>query len=103
MRRVKIVATPPFTIRTKEEEKAHQKELGKFLGFYYGDDMYECCGVFPKFCTTRGFESECYYICEVCGSRTGNCSMEWLAKEEWQHEHRPYIQMTVFDILEGGN
>lgn len=90
---------PLYRLKTKEEEAAYQKELGKFLRFYYGTDLYKCCGVYPRIMTEQTFEGNCYYICLVCGKESSHCIMPWLAKESWQEMNKPYEQISIFDLI----
>lgn len=83
---------------TREEAAAHQAELAKHfkLSYWYGTKCKKCCGVFPKFRTTPGFDSKCYYECEVCGTRTEAVSMPWIAEEAWNKGEFLETQYCLF-------
>lgn len=70
---------------TREEAKANQDRIAKHfdLSWWYGTGCEKCCGVFPKFQTSLGFDGSCWYECEVCGKKTEPQAMPWLAREEW--------------------
>lgn len=70
---------------TAQEAKAKQDELAKYfnLGFWYGTNCAPCCGVYPKFMTTSGMDTMCWYECEVCGKRTEKKAMPWIARNAW--------------------
>lgn len=73
-------------IWTAEDEKRKQDNLAKHfnLGFWYGTDCKKCCGVFPKFETSYGFELDnCWYECQVCHRKSKRASMPWIAREDW--------------------
>lgn len=97
---------PKYTLKSAEEEKEHQRKLGKMLSFYYGTRCKRCCGVFPAYFTTDGFESRGYYVCLVCGRESKNGAMEHLARANWNASRYEWIpedyQYTIFDYL-GGN
>ena len=65
------------------------------LGHWYGVSCRKCCEVFPKLMTAGN--GDCYYQCEVCGRRTKQHTMPWLAREEWNSMDR---QMSIFDFVE---
>ena len=94
---------PLYRLKTKTEEAAYQKELGNSLGWYYGANLYKCCGVYPKIMTEQTFEGNCYYMCLVCGKESKHCQMPWLSERSWQDMNKPLEQMTVFDLLEEVN
>lgn len=91
---------PLYRLKTKAEEKAYQDSLGRFLGWYYGTNLYKCCGVYPRLMTEQTFEQNAYYICLVCGKESDHEQMPWLAEESWQKMNKPYEQMTIFDLLQ---
>ena len=80
---------------TREQAKQNQDRLAKHynLAFWYGTNCEKCCGIYPKFMTTDGFETMCWYECEVCGKRTEKASMPWIAEEYW-NKHQ-YIQDQI--------
>jgi hypothetical protein len=96
---------PQYILKTAEEEKAHQERLGKSVGFWYGTKCEKCCGVYPKFFTTLGFENLGYYVCMVCGKESKHCDMNWQARDAWNaHEYHfkpETYQYTIFDYIEG--
>lgn len=73
---------------TREEAAAHQAELAKHydLSYWYGTNCKKCCGVYPKFKHSEAFGGGCWYECEVCGTRTNEVSMPWIAAEQWNHD-----------------
>ena len=83
---------------TREEAAAHQAEMAKHynLAYWYGTRCKKCCGVFPKFKTSLGFDSKCWYECEVCGTRTEEKSMPWLAEEAWNKGELVPGQFSLF-------
>lgn len=85
-------------MKTAEEAKREQNELAKHydLGFWYGTGCEKCCGVYPKFRTSSGFDSYCWYECEVCGKRTKNASMPWIAEKDWNAGLFEQQQMSLF-------
>ena len=94
---------PYYTIKSAEEEKAHQKKLGNSLGFYYGIGCKKCCGVYPLFLNTLDFADLGYYVCLVCGKEGAHEVMEHLARKAWNegryHWQPEYRQMDIFDFL----
>ena len=73
---------------TAEEAKKHQDQLvaeGWDLGFWYGTNCTKCCGVYPKLDTHIAPNDDCRYRCEVCGKKTANYSMPWLARDAWNN------------------
>ena len=70
---------------TREEATAHQTELAKHydLSYWYGTNCKKCCGVYPKLMHSADPSGSCWYECEVCGTKTGFCSMPWIAAEQW--------------------
>lgn len=83
---------------TAEQAKANQDELAKHydLSYWYGTNCRKCCGVYPKFRTTNGFDSKCFYECEVCGARTDLFSMPWLAERAWNNGEFLETQYSLF-------
>ena len=83
---------------TPEEAKNNQERLSKHynLGFWYGTKCEKCCGVFPKFMSTDGLESLCWYECEVCGKRTKKASMPWIVEEDWNSHRYEDGQIKMF-------
>ena len=83
---------------TREEAIAHQAELAEHfnLSYWYGTRCKKCCGVFPKFKTSLGFDSKCWYECEVCGTRTAAVSMPWIAEEAWNKGELIPGQFSLF-------
>lgn len=96
---------PKYILKTAEEEAEHQKKLGNFLSFYYGLSCKKCCGVYPHYFTTDGFESKGYYVCLVCGRESKHGDMEHLARANWnegRYERKPEekeYQYTIFDFM----
>lgn len=85
---------------TREEAKAKQDELearGWNLSWWYGTKCEKCCGVYPMFCTSDANGGGCWYECEVCGKRTHELPMPWMAAEAWnRHEFKvEQIRMEV--------
>ena len=96
---------PKYELKTAEDEAEHQRKLGNFLSFYYGLDCKKCCGVYPRYFTTDGFESKGYYVCLVCGKESEHGDMEHLARAnwnegryEWKPEEKEY-QYSIFDFM----
>ncbi len=90
---------------TKEEAKAKQDEITKHgfkLGWWYGTDCKQCCGVYPKFMKTAGFDDKCYYECEVCGKKTDLYEMPWQAEKAWNEDRIHYDNETIslFEVEE---
>ena len=83
---------------TAEQAKANQDELAKHyrLSYWYGTNCKKCCGVYPKFRTTNGFDSKCFYECEVCGTRTDLFPMPWLAERAWNNGEFLETQYSMF-------
>ena len=96
---------PQYVLHSKKEEKAKQDELRKsnMLGYYYGTDCNKCCGVYPSFQTSvKGFDSQGYYVCLVCGKESKHASMPWIARDYWnggKYEWEPERQLTIYDLL----
>lgn len=90
---------PLYRLKSKQEEKEYQESLGRFLHFYYGVDMYKCCGVYPKFMTEQTLNGYGYYICLVCGKEGKHEPMQWLAKKSWQDMNKPYEQISIFELM----
>ena len=98
---------PKYRLRSAEEEIEHQNGLGKAIQFYYGLECKKCCGVYPAYFTTDGFESRGYYVCLVCGKESKHGVMEHLARSnwnegryEWMPEEKNY-QYSIFDLMKG--
>ena len=83
---------------TREEAKANQDRLAKHyqLSFWYGTNCEKCCGVYPKFKTTDGLDTMCFYECEVCGKRTKKASMPWIAEQSWNRHEYVQDQIKMF-------
>ena len=86
---------------TAQEAKKNQDDIvkqGYKLSHWYGTWCEKCCGVYPKFETSGALQEKCYYICEVCGKRTENFDMPWLARDAWNnHEYKETCtQMSLF-------
>ena len=72
---------------TAEEAKANQDKLSKHfdLSFWFGTKCRKCCGVFPRFMKSDAFGGGCWYECDVCGTRTAELPMPWIAEEAWNN------------------
>lgn len=83
---------------TREEAIKNQEEIAKNyeLSWWYGTNCEKCCGVYPKFRTSTGLDSYCWYECEVCGKRTENASMPWIAEREWNNGNFRETQISLF-------
>ncbi len=83
---------------TREEAIAKQADLAKDydLSYWYGTNCTKCCDVFPLFKTSQGFDSQCWYECEVCGKKTEPQSMPWLAREAWNRGEFMQTQMSLW-------
>ena len=71
---------------TAEEAKQRQNSLAEHfdLSYWYGIHCDKCCGVYPKLVShIGGYDDLCRYECEVCGKKTGNYSMPWIAQTAW--------------------
>ena len=98
---------PKYTLKSTEEEKAHQEKLGKMCSYYYGTDCEKCCGVYPAFYTDNTFDCSCYYVCLVCGKESTHHEMPWQSSKAWNnHEYvfnpeKEEYQFTIFDYMKG--
>lgn len=83
---------------TREEAKANQDRIAKDfnLSYWYGTNCKKCCGVFPKFRHSDAFGGGCWYECEVCGTRTEEKSMPWIAADAWNKGNLIPGQFTLF-------
>ena len=83
---------------TREEAARNQAEIAKHfnLGYWYGTKCKKCCGVYPKFHTSDGNTSYCWYECEVCGKRTRNQDMSWQAERDWNNDQFLETQIRMF-------
>ena len=86
---------------TAEQAKANQDRIAKRfnLGWWYGTGCKKCCDVYPKFMTTEGMNHKCYFQCEVCGKRTKEYEMPWVAEEAWnndKYKENEYRQYSLF-------
>ena len=83
---------------TREEAIAKQADLAKDydLSYWYGTNCTKCCDVFPALMTSQGFDSKCWYECEVCGKKTEPQSMPWLAREAWNRGEFMQTQMSLW-------
>ena len=82
-----------------EEAKYKQDELegkGFDLGFWYGTKCEKCCGVFPAFRHSDANGGGCWYECEVCGKRTEEKTMPWLAEQDWNAGIFKEDQISLF-------
>lgn len=73
---------------TKEEAKKIQEDIvakGHELGWWYGVDCQKCCEVYPKFVPSGAFGEGCFYRCPVCGRRTKEQPMPWVARDAWNN------------------
>lgn len=71
---------------TAAEAKARQDDLearGFSLSYWYGTKCKQCHGVYPAFHHSEANGGGCWYECEVCGKRTEEMSMPWMAEEAW--------------------
>lgn len=85
---------------TQEEAKAYQDKIvadGYELGWYFGTRCKKCCGVYPRFITSCSMNMKDYYRCDVCGKRTEEFEMPWLAEEAWNagKTFTPWEQLTL--------
>lgn len=74
----------------KSDAINYQKRLAKYydLGHWYGTWCKKCCDVFPRHVSHyKGFEDMMFYQCEVCGRRTKDCYMPWIARDEWNNDN----------------
>lgn len=84
---------------TADEARANQERIAETfdLGWWYGVRCEKCCGVFPRLIVPDGTTGRCYYRCEVCGRRTAECEMPWIAEEKWNnHEWTDEGQFSLF-------
>lgn len=83
---------------TEEEARAHQEELSKHfdLSYWYGTNCKKCCGVYPKFHSGTVLHPCCWYECEVCGSRTEEKPMPWIARDAWNNGEVSEPQLSLF-------
>ena len=86
---------------TIEEAKAEQARIAQHyrLEWYYGTDCTPCCEVFPKFEANHS-AGYCWYECPVCGKRTAEHPMPWLARDAWNRgetfREKESEQLTLF-------
>ena len=91
---------------TKEEAKANQDRIAKHykLCWWYGTNCRKCCGVYPKI-VVRHIDNpkDVHMECEVCGRKTSEHTMPYLAEEEWNEHFEelkvPMQQMNLFDFM----
>lgn len=86
---------------TQEEAKRNQDRIAKHydLGWWYGTHCEKCCGIYPKLMHSGDSAyTKVFYQCEVCGKRTEEKSMPWIAEEAWNaHEFKDeYVQLSLF-------
>lgn len=83
---------------TSEEAKARQDEIAKHfsLAYWYGTRCRKCCGVYPAFKKSDAFGGGCWYECEVCGTRTAEKAMPWIAEKAWNDGELTPGQFTLF-------
>ena len=85
---------------TAEEAKANQDRIveeGWDLGFWYGTNCNKCCGVYPKLVNVyTGGQDLCCYECEVCGRKTAEYTMPWLARDAWNNGEFAISQGALF-------
>ena len=86
---------------TREDAIKNQAELAKHfnLGYWYGTGCKKCCDVYPKFHSSDGFDSYCWFECEVCGTRTEKAIMPWIAQEEWNAGKFSDKQLSQFSLF----
>ena len=83
---------------TRTEAKAIQDDLearGFKLGWYYGTNCEKCCGVYPKLVSSQQNGAGCWYECEVCGKRTDEHPMPWLARDAWNSHEFKFEQIKM--------
>ena len=88
---------------TRAEAIAEQNRISEHfnLGWWYGTNCEKCCGVLPKFMTNGGTsDGRCFYRCDVCGKRTKQYQMPWMAEKAWNnHEYLSNaVQMNLFNV-----
>ncbi len=84
---------------TADEARANQERIAETfnLGWWYGVRCEKCCGVFPRLIVPDQTTGRCYYQCEVCGRRTAECEMPWIAEKKWNdHEWTDEGQFSLF-------
>lgn len=83
---------------TQEEAIANQNRIAQHykLGWWYGVRCTKCHGVYPKLEVSDALGGGCWYQCEVCGKRTGEKSMPWLAEKAWNNNEFVLGQIRMF-------
>lgn len=83
---------------TREEAAAQQAEIARHydLSYWFGTNCRKCCGVYPRFRTSSGFDSRCWYECDVCGMRTDAVTMPWIAERDWNDGKVLETQLSLF-------
>ena len=82
---------------TQEEAKEKQAQIAKQydLSYWYGTNCEKCCGVYPKFKVSSGFDCKCWYECEVCGKRTEPQEMPWICEKKWNNHEYAENQISM--------
>ncbi len=91
---------------TAEEAKANQDRIARQynLCWWYGTNCKKCCGVYPKIVIgNTSNPKDVHFECEVCGRKTKEHLMPFLAEQEW-NEHFdelkvPMQQISIFDLM----
>ena len=91
---------------TREDAKANQDRIARHynLSWWYGTECRKCCGVYPKI-VIRNVDNpkDVHLECEVCGRKTKEYAMPWIAKEEWNEHFEelkvPMQQISLFDFM----
>lgn len=83
---------------TREEARQNQEEIAKHfkLSYWCGTKCKRCCGVYPIFRTSDAFGGGCWYECEVCGTRTEEKPMPWIAEKAWNNGELIPWQFSLF-------
>ena len=83
---------------TKEEAIAEQERIGKHfnLAWWFGVHCKKCCGVYPRFEASNGFDLAVWYQCPVCGKKSTKHGMPWLAERAWNKGEYETAQIGWF-------
>lgn len=83
---------------TREEAKENQDRIAKHfdLAHWFGTKCRKCCGVYPRFMKSDAYGGGCWYECDVCGTRTAELPMPWIAEQAWNNGEVMPGQFSLF-------
>ena len=97
---------PLYVLKSKEEMKAIQDELGKYASWYYGTNCEKCHDVYPMIVSEQSNRAYAYYVCPVCGKESFHFPMPWQSAKSWNNQEYLWkpdpedgYQFTIFDFL----